>query len=67
MGILDYMFGSADRDSDDEQPIPSKSGRGRDADEGRKKTKTERDLRRVQESYDPDTNSFKDDSPDRER
>ena len=61
MGILDYMFGSADRDPEDVQPAPSKAGGGPDVDAGRKKTKTERDLRRVQESYDPDTDSFKDD------
>ena len=67
MGILDYMFGAADRDPDDVQPAPSKAGKGPDVDAGRKKTKTERDLRRVQQSYDPDTNSFKDDSPDGER
>jgi hypothetical protein len=63
MGILDYMFGSADRDPDDAQPAPSNVGRGPDVDAGRKKTKTERDLRRVQESYDPDTSRFKDESP----
>ena len=67
MGILDYMFGSADPDPDDVEPAPSKAGGGPDIDAGRKKTKTERDLRRVQESYDPDTNSFKDDSPDGKR
>ena len=60
MGILDYMFGSADQDSDDLQPAPSKAGAGPDVDAGRRMTKTERDLRRVQEGYDPDTNSFKD-------
>ncbi len=67
MGILDYLLGSADRDSDDEQPVPSKAGGGPDVNAGRKKTKTERDLRRVQESYDPDTNSFKDEPRGGER
>ena len=59
MGIFEYLLGPPDKDPDDAQPSPSKGGAGPDVDEGRNKTQTEKDLRRVQEQYDPDTDSFK--------
>ena len=59
MGIFEYLLGPPDKDPDDALPSPSKDGAGPDVDEGRYKTQTEKDLRRVQEQYDPDTDSFK--------
>ena len=58
MGILEYLLGPGDRDPDDVQPPPSKGGTGPDVNEGRRKTQTEKDLRRIQVEYDPDTDSF---------
>ena len=43
---------------DKRQPRPSKAGAGPDIDAGQTKTQTEKDLRRVQGQYDPDTDSF---------
>ena len=40
------------------QPRPSKLGAGPEIDAGRAKTPTEKDLRRVQGQYDPDSDSF---------
>jgi hypothetical protein len=59
MGILDYQLGPKDRKPDDVQPHPSCAGAGPDVDHGRTKTKTEKDLRRVQSAYDPESGSFK--------
>ena len=61
MGIFDWLLMG-----DDEQywprhnppPIPPKGGAGPDIDEGREKTQTEKDLRRVQGQYEPDSDSF---------
>ena len=41
-----------------EQPAPSKAGAGPDIDVGRRKTKTEKDLRRVEAQYDPRKGRF---------
>ena len=43
---------------DKRQQRPSKAGTGPDIDAGRRKMQTEKDLRRVQGQYDPDTDSF---------
>ena len=59
MGILEYLLGPRDSDSDDTQPAPSKAGAGPDVDQGRIKTKTEKDLRRVQSKHDPKSDSFR--------
>jgi hypothetical protein len=58
MGISEYLLGSGDKDPDHVQPPPSKAGKGPDIDAGRTKTQTEKDLRRVQSQYDPETESF---------
>ena len=58
MGIFEYLLGSTDKDPDDVQPPPSKGGAGLDVDEGRAKTKTEKDLRKVQGQYDPERDRF---------
>ncbi len=58
MGILDFLLRPRDRD-DGAQPPPSTAGAGPDIDRGRRKTKTEKDLRKVQAQYDPATDSFK--------
>ena len=58
MGIFDYLLGPSDEDQDHVQPPPSKGGAGPDIDEGRSKTKTEKDLRKVQEQYDPAQDRF---------
>jgi hypothetical protein len=57
--ILEYLLGQKDGDPDDVQPDPSRAGAGPNVDQGRVKTKTERDLRRVQSTYDPESDSFK--------
>ena len=60
MSILEHLLGTKDREPDrGRQPPPSKGGAGPDIDEGRHTTKTERDLRRVQGQYDPETGSFR--------
>jgi hypothetical protein len=58
MGIFDFLLRPKVRDPDDVQPPASKAGAGPDIDRGRAKTRTEKDLRRVQDQYDPDTDSF---------
>ena len=62
MGLFDWLAGTDDeRDAPRHHPspIPSKAGTGPDIDAGRVKTQTEKDLRRVEGQYDPDTESFK--------
>lgn len=59
MGIIEYLLGPKDSDADDVQPTPSRAGAGPDVDQGRIKTKTEKDLRRVQSTHDPKSDSFK--------
>lgn len=59
MGIFEYLLGPKDSEPDDVQPAPSRAGAGPDVDRGRIKTKTEKDLRRVQGTYDPESGSFK--------
>ena len=62
MGLFDWLRGGADSERDAPRhhppPIPSKAGVGPDNDAGRVKTQTEKDLRRVEGQYDPDTDSF---------
>ena len=62
MGIFDWLLSHGDEEEDwtGEGPplIPSKAAAGRDIDAGRAKTQTEKDLRRVQSQYDPDSDSF---------
>lgn len=62
MGLFDWLRGGADNERDapchHPPPIPSKAGVGPDNDAGRVKTQTEKDLRRVEGQYDPDTDSF---------
>ena len=62
MGLFDWLRGGADNERDAPRhhppPIPSKAGVGPDNDAGRVKTQTEKDLRRVEGQYDPDTDSF---------
>lgn len=61
MGLLDWLLGRTPPErahSDDVQPPPSWAGKGPDVDAGRRRTDTERDLRRVQSQYDPETDSF---------
>ena len=62
MGLFDWLRGGADSERDAPRhhppPIPSKAGLGPDNDAGRVKTQTEKDLRRVEGQYDPDTDSF---------
>ena len=62
MGLFDWLRGAADNERDAPRhhppPIPSKAGVGPDNDTGRVKTQTEKDLRRVEGQYDPDTDSF---------
>ena len=59
MGIFEYLLGPTDSEPDDVQPAPLRAGAGPDMNQGRKKTKTEKDLRRVQSTYDPESVSFK--------
>ena len=59
MGIFEYLLGPKDSEPDDVQPAPSRAGAGPDVNRGRKKTKTEKDLRRVQSTHDPESDSFK--------
>ncbi len=59
MGILDYLLGPKDRKPDDVQPHPPCTGAGPDVDHRPTKTKTEKDLRRVQSAYDLESGSFK--------
>ncbi len=62
MGIFDWLLGPDDEEEDlprhNPPPIPSKGGTGPDIDASRTKTRTEQDLRRVQDQYDPDSDSF---------
>jgi hypothetical protein len=62
MGLFDWLRGGADNERHAPRhhppPIPSKAGVGPDNDTGRVKTQTEKDLRRVEGQYDPDTDSF---------
>ena len=54
-------MGDSERDpprDDQSEPRRSKPGAGADIDAGRTKTQTEKDLRRVQGQYDPDSDSF---------
>jgi len=53
------LLGPRDSDPDDVQSSPSRAGAGSDVDRGRIKTKTEKGLRRVQGTYDPESDSFK--------
>jgi hypothetical protein len=59
VGIFEYLLGAKDSEPDDVQPAPSRAGAGPDVNRGRKKTKTEKDLRRVQSTHDPESDSFK--------
>ena len=63
MAIFDWLFGGSDVEQDrpphNPPPIPSKARVGPHIDAGRIKTKTEKDLRRVEGPYDPGTDSFK--------
>jgi hypothetical protein len=59
VGILEYLLGPKDSEPDDVQPSPSTAGAGPNVDEGRITTKTEMNLRRVQSTHDPETDSFK--------
>jgi hypothetical protein len=65
MAIFDWIFGGSDEEHDRPRrqppPIPSKASVGPDIDAGRVKTQTEKDLRRVEGQYDPDTDSFVED------
>ena len=62
MGLFDWLRGGADNERDAPRhhppPIPSKAGVGPDNDTGRVKTQTEKDLRRVEGQYNPDTDNF---------
>ena len=58
MSIFEYQLGPNDKDPDDVRPPLSKGGAGADIDKGRSKTKTEKDLRKVQEQYDPAQDRF---------
>ena len=61
MGFFDWLVGNDnERDAPRHHPppIPSKASVGPDIDAGRVKTQTEKDLRRVESQYDPDTDSF---------
>jgi hypothetical protein len=58
MGIFDFLLRPRDR-HDGAQPPASTAGAGPDIDRGRRKTKAEKDLRKVQGEYDPSTDSFK--------
>jgi hypothetical protein len=64
MGIFSWLLGKdseeqdLSRDNGGAPPIPSQSGAGPNPDEGRYKSKTEKDLRRVEAQYDPTTDSF---------
>jgi hypothetical protein len=59
VGIFEYLLGPKEADRDGDQPAPSTAGAGPDVNQGRNKTKTEKDLRRVQGTHDPKTDSFK--------
>ncbi len=64
MRLLDWLLGR-DEENDGshaggDQPPPSWAGAGPDIDEGKTMTQTERDIRRVQSQYDPETDSFND-------
>jgi hypothetical protein len=59
VGILEYLLGPKASEPDNVQPDPSAAGAGPGLDEGRIKTKAEKDLRRVQSTHDPETDSFK--------
>ena len=59
MGILEYLLGQKDSDLSDVQPASPRAGAGPDVNQGRIKTKTEKDLRRVQSTHDPESDSFK--------
>ena len=54
MGILEYLLGPKDSDADDVQPDSLQGWRRSGRDQGRTKTKTEKDLRRVQSTHDPE-------------
>jgi hypothetical protein len=56
MGEPNVRTGTKRRSGD--QPAPSKPGAGPDIDAGRRKTKTEKDLRRLEAQYDPRKDSF---------
>jgi len=58
MGILEYLLGPKDKDPGGVQPPPAKGGAGPDIDDGRSKTKTEKDLRKVQGQYDAPNGRF---------
>jgi hypothetical protein len=59
VGILEYLLGPKNYDPDDARPARSQTGVGPDVDEGRNKSETEKDLRRVQSTHDPASDSFK--------
>jgi hypothetical protein len=60
VGILEYLLGPKDSDAGDVQAAPpSRAGAGPDVDQGRIKTKTEKDLRRVQSKHNPKSDSFR--------
>ena len=59
MGIFEYLLGPKDSEPDDVQPAQPRAGTGPDVDQGRIKTKTEKDLRRVQSKHDPKSYSFR--------
>lgn len=56
--VMSGPDGSAGDGRDRSQHPPSKAGAGPDVDAGRRKTKTEKDLRRVESQYDPDKDRF---------
>jgi hypothetical protein len=59
VGIFEYLLGPKDSQPDDVQPTPSSAGARPDVNQDRKKTRTEKDLRRVQSTHDPESDSFK--------
>ena len=59
MGIFEYLLGPKDSEPDDVQPAQPRAGTGPDVNQRRKKTKTEKDLRRVQSTHDPEWDRFK--------
>lgn len=60
MGIFSWLLRRGDKASRNtsHDARPSKEGVGRNVDDGRHKTKTEKDLRRVQSQYEPKKNAF---------
>jgi hypothetical protein len=59
MGILNYLLGSSDKNSCEASPRPNDAGAGASVDKGRTKTRAEKDLRAVQDQYDPQSGEFK--------